>query len=152
MKSFVVDASVIIKWIFPEKANEEHLPQALNLLKAIKQNAAKIIQPPHWLAEAAAVIVRLQPKIAEEAINLLNALEFPIIETLEVYQTACRLSTRLDHHLFDTLYHATALCRTNTTLITADEQYYRKAHHQGAIVRLADFSIFDYAIENPASA
>lgn len=32
MKNFVVDTSVIIKWVFPDKAKEDHLPQTLHLL------------------------------------------------------------------------------------------------------------------------
>jgi len=142
MKSIVVDASVAIKWIFPERANEDHMPQALNLLRAIQQNAIKVLQPPHWLAEVAAVVVRIQPKIAKEAISLLEAMEFPIIENPEVYHIACQLSERFNQHLFDTLYHAVALYRGNTEFVTADEQYYRKAFKQQAIIRLADFSTF----------
>jgi predicted nucleic acid-binding protein len=143
MKAVVIDANVAIKWIFPERTEEHHLPQALNLLQAIKKGVLKVQQPPHWLAETAAVIVRLNPKIAEETIALLKAMEFPIIETSEVYRLACQLSHRFNHHLFDTLYHAVALWNGNAQFITADEQYYRKACQYGAITRLADFSIFD---------
>lgn len=144
MKSLVIDASVIVKWIFPERTDEDHLPQALNLLQAIRQGTIKVLQPPHWLAEAAAVVVRLKPKVAEEAVMLLNALEFPVIDTPEIYHIACQLSERYHHHLFDTLYHAVALYNGHAQFVTADEQYYRKVVKQGAILRLADFSIFDH--------
>ncbi len=143
MRCFVIDASVIIKWIFPEKTEEEHLPQAISLLQIIKQNKVKVLQPPHWLAEVAAVIVRLQPKIAGETIELLNMMEFPVINEPKIYQIACQLSERFKHHLFDTLYHAVAIFSDNTQFITADNQYYQKAAAQGAILRLADFSIFE---------
>src|SRR5687768_11545782 len=124
MKSFVIDASVIIKWIFPDRDQEDHVHQALHLLQAIKKGMIKIIQPPHWLAESVAVTVRLQPKIAKEAIDLLDALDFPVLDTPDVYQTACDLSEKFNHHLFDTLYHAVALNRYNAKFVTADEQYY----------------------------
>jgi len=142
MKCFVVDASVIAKWVFPDKINENHLSQALNLLRAIKYGVVKIRQPSHWLAEIAAVVVRLQPKMAVEAIDVLNAMDFPVINELEVYHIACQLSESLKHHLFDTLYHAVALYSKDTQLITADDSYYRKAAKIGAISRLADFSIY----------
>lgn len=145
MKAYVIDASVVVKWIFPDNLEENNSSQAVNLLKTIQQGSCKIFQPPHWLAEAAAVIVRLQPKIAEESIELLSALEFPIIAETEVYQLACELSERYNHHLFDTLYHAVAIYRGNMQFITADEQYYRKAAKQGSILRLADFSVFETA-------
>ncbi len=143
MKSLVIDASITIKWIFPEKTEERHLPQSLHLLKAIREGHINVVQPPHWLAEAAAVIVRLQPKIADEAMDLLNAMEFNVVNAIEIYHIACTLSEKLHHHLFDTLYHAVAIYDGNTEFITDDEHYYRKAAKQGAIIRLADFSVFD---------
>lgn len=143
MKNFTIDASVVIKWIFPERPHEDHLPQAVNLLQAIKQDAVKVYQPVHWLAETIAVVVRLQPKITDEITGLLNTMALLIIDEPEVYSLACRLAERFDHHLFDTLYHAVALYRGDTQLITADDKYYRKAFKQGAIIKLANFSIFD---------
>lgn len=141
MMSFVIDASVIVKWIFPERAEEEHLPQALQLLYAIRQGAIKVLQPPHWLAETAAVIVRLRPKIANNAIELLDAMDFPIFNDSDMYRVACRLSERYSHHLFDTLYHAVALESGHAQFVTADKNYYQKAAKQGAIIYLGDFSM-----------
>lgn len=53
---------------------------------------------------------------------------------------ASDLSIRLNHHLFDTLYHAVAL-KAGATLVTADERYYAKAANLGHIMRLADFPL-----------
>jgi hypothetical protein len=39
------------------------------------------------------------------------------------------------------LYHAVALTEPNATLVTADEQYYRKAHKVGRIVRLKEYDL-----------
>ena len=55
------------------------------------------------------------------------------------YRRAAEISTALNHHLFDTLYHAVAL-EEGATLVTADEAYFTKAKGLGAIERLADFS------------
>ena len=140
MKTCTIDANVIIKWIFPEKEREADTVQALNLLSAIQQGIVNILQPPHWLAETMAVIVRLNPKIAEETISLLHAMEFPVADSPEIYHTACQLSHRYQHHLFDTLYHAAALHHPQAQLITADEKYYRKSYKEGAILRLVEFS------------
>jgi predicted nucleic acid-binding protein len=57
----------------------------------------------------------------------------------EIYRTAIRLSVELNHHLFDTLYHAVALNSLDITLITADDAYYRKAQGMGQILRLQDY-------------
>ncbi|ESS71340.1 hypothetical protein MGMO_106c00030 [Methyloglobulus morosus KoM1] len=64
-----------------------------------------------------------------------------ICDDPELYQTAIRLSVELNHHLFDTFYHATALTTKETTLITADEAYYRKAKDYGQILLLQDYRI-----------
>ena len=57
-----------------------------------------------------------------------------------VYARALALAARHKHHLFDTLYHALALCTPGAQLVTADEAYWRKARSEGAMVRLADFT------------
>jgi predicted nucleic acid-binding protein len=57
-----------------------------------------------------------------------------------VLRHAAELSAKLDHHLFDALYHAVAL-EEGATLITADEAYFARAKDLGSIMRLADFPV-----------
>lgn len=139
MKRFVVDASVVAKWSLP--GNEEaYREQALSLLKAFRNNEIEFIQPPHWLAEIAAVLSRLAPDIAHETFSLLDAMNIPINAAPDIYCHGMELAIKLDHHLFDTLYHAVALQTSDTTLITADQRYFRKAKQLGDITPLADFT------------
>lgn len=133
----VVDASVIIKWVFPESEAEENTAEALALLSAIQQGTVDLIQPPHWMAEVAAVVTRLQPEAAEPALDLLDAMEFPVTTDLAILKRASRISRELQHHLFDTLYHAVAL-EYGCTLVSADDRYFRKAASLGQIVLLAN--------------
>ncbi|MBS0184404.1 MAG: type II toxin-antitoxin system VapC family toxin [Nitrospira sp.] len=139
MTTVVLDASVIIKWVFADRAEESHSFQALQILQLINESRLGVVQPPHWLAEAAAVIARLDPVRARQAVSLLYALELPIMTDVEVYQKACDLSASLAQHVFDTLYHAVALHESGAMLVTADERYYRKAHRIGRIAMLKDF-------------
>ena len=141
MTTVVLDAGVVVKWIFADRAEESHSLQALQILQFIKESRVSVIQPPHWLAEVAAVTVRLDPERARQAVSLLHALEFPVTAGVEVYQKAYELSAELNRHLFDTLYHAVALTEPGAILVTADEQYYRKAFTAGRIVRLREFSL-----------
>lgn len=131
----VVDASVVIKWVFPDSAQEEHTAEALQLLDDIKAGRALPRQPLHWLAEVAAAVTRLEPDIVEPVIDLLSALELPVVDDINVLKRASRLSMDLNHHLFDTLYHAVAL-ETGATLISADDRYCRKARRLGKLIRL----------------
>jgi predicted nucleic acid-binding protein len=137
--NLVVDASVIIKWVFPDAESEENAEEALAILQAIHRGEVNLLQPPHWLVEAAAVITRLQPDRAEQAIELLDAMELPVAFDISILKRASRIGRDLDHHLFDTLYHAVALER-DCTLVTADDTYARKAHPLGKLLRLRDWS------------
>jgi len=135
----VVDASVVVKWIVADRPGEPQAEQALQMLRLITDARLSVVQPPHWLAEVAAVIARLEPTVAREAISLLYALEFPVADGVEVYRQACALATTLKQHLFDTLYQAVALTEPDAVLVTADERYYRKAVRAGRIVCLRDY-------------
>jgi predicted nucleic acid-binding protein len=138
--TLVLDASVVVKWIFSDRHQESHSLHALQILAHIKASRLSIVQPPHWLAEVAAVATRLEPQRARHAIALLYALEFPLVERIEVYEKACDLAAETRQHVFDTLYHAVALVEPGATLVTADERYYQKAMKAGRIVRLRDWT------------
>jgi predicted nucleic acid-binding protein len=56
-----------------------------------------------------------------------------------VYLKAVQLAASLNHHLFDTLYHAAALTHSSAVLITADEKYRLKAHTLGRILPLTSW-------------
>jgi predicted nucleic acid-binding protein len=71
----VVDASVIVKWFFPDPLREPHSEQALSILEAIRDGNLEPLQPPHWLAEVTAVISRLEPDQAAWTVDLLSAME-----------------------------------------------------------------------------
>lgn len=92
MTTVVLDASVIVKWIFADRVEESHSLQALQILQFIKESRISVVQPPHWLAEVGAVTVRLDPQGARQAVSLLHPLEFPVSVGIEIYQKACELS------------------------------------------------------------
>lgn len=140
MIKLVVDTSVAVKWFIRDSNEEQDLTSAVDILKDFGKNNIELIQPPHWMAEITAVLARLQPDLADNAIDLLDAMEIPTGVQSSVYKLASHLATELNHHLFDTLYHALAL-QENATLITADYRYFNKSVHQGSICLLKDFTI-----------
>jgi predicted nucleic acid-binding protein len=137
----VLDASVIVKWIFPDQAREAHAERALDLLHAVHAGRLSVLEPPHWLAEVAAVVARLAPDRAPDVLAMMDAMEFPVLDELEVYLEAAHLSARSGQHVFDTLYHAVALRRPETSLVTADGRYYRSARRAGRVMLLQDFVV-----------
>ena len=135
----VVDASVVVKWLFANPEREEHTELATTLMSSVVRQEVPAVQPVHWLAEVGAVLARVTPDRAEQDIVLLSALGLAVQDGPEILQRACRLAIDLNHHLFDTLYHAVAL-ETESVLVTADEHYLFKARDIGRIMRLAEWS------------
>ena len=99
----VVDASVAVKWFLGDRQDEAHMGEADAILRSIGAGRARMVQPPHFLAEVAAVLARVQPATAGEDLRYLQAVEWEVAEWPEVYTTATELSGRLRRHLFDTL-------------------------------------------------
>ena len=91
----VVDASVAVKWFLPESSREQDADRATALLLAVREGLVDLLQPPHWLAEVAAVITRLRPEIAAEAIDLLDAMEIETTADAELYKRASDLAKQL---------------------------------------------------------
>jgi len=135
----VVDASVAFKWFFRPRDDERDIDAALELLRGVLDDRVRLIQPPHFIAEMAAVLAREMPAEAEASLKNLLDMEMQIAGGEALYTTAVGLAVRLHHHLFDTLYQAVALESVDAVLVTADERYYRKANAVGRIMRLADF-------------
>ena len=140
MSRMVVDASVVINWVLPTRADEAETDRALDLLRHVKRGQITLLQPPHWLVEVSAVITRLSPQTAIDDMTDLYEMELSVVNTVEVYRKAIQLSHHLGQHLFDTLYHAVALHEVDCTLVTADLRYYEKASVYGAICLLRDFA------------
>ncbi len=138
----VVDASVAVKWFVEGDwaLREDDIEPALEILKASTCGTLDFYQPPHFLAEVAAVVSRLQPDQAQQHIDNLAQLNITWAAPTVAYALAIELARQLDHHLFDTLYHAVALSIPGAVLITADRRYFAKAQHLGQIAWLADFS------------
>lgn len=132
----VVDASVAVKWVFPDPNVEPEADRAVAILRGIQTGHIEVVQPAHWLLETTAVVARLRPAVIEQAIGLLDALELPVYDDVDVLRRAARLAVDLNHHLFDTLYHAVALER-DAVLVTADERYAVMAESEGHLRRLA---------------
>jgi predicted nucleic acid-binding protein len=136
----VVDASVAVKWFLRFKPDEDHADLALKILEQAVYGSLQLVEPPHFIAEVAAVLARLRPDdAAADLLDLMN-IERGTVDTPEMYATALELAVRHQHHLFDTLYHAAALHTPGSTLITADQRYYDKAKAIGHITLLGNWA------------
>jgi predicted nucleic acid-binding protein len=136
----VVDASVAFKWFLNEKPNEPYLTQAEAVAAAIGLGGTELLAPADWILEIIAVLARIDPGVVDDALLFLDDMKPTTIQGVPVLKRAADLAIALNHHLFDTLYHAVAL-EEDATLVTADEVYFAKASSLGNIQRLADFAV-----------
>ncbi len=135
----MLDASVVLKWLFEDPAREPDTEKALAIVESVVLGRVEILQPVHWLAEVAAVAARLTPETAVGDVEMLCALELPTTDDPNVIRRATSLAIETNHHLFDALYHAIALEHEDALLVTADDRYYGRAKHYGKIATLHDW-------------
>lgn len=135
----VADASVALKWFLRDAPGEDHQGPALQLLAQAVDGRVQLWQPPHFLAEVAAVLARLKPGQALEDLQDLLQLPLHTAGTPDILARAVELAVQLQHHLFDTLYHAVALQTPGAVCVTADRRYLAKAHTVGRITWLGDY-------------
>jgi len=137
--TLVIDASVVVKWLLKDPEREADTEKATQLMRQVADGLVQAVQPAHWLLEVGAVLSRISPATAEDDLTMLQALDIPTEDNPIVLRRACRLAIDLRQHLFDTVYHAIALETPDTTLVTADDKYWRAANALGQVVRLQDW-------------
>jgi predicted nucleic acid-binding protein len=139
MTPAVVDASVVLKWFLGSRPGEGEVEIALSLLRAVAAGALDMVQPPHFIAEVGAVLIRETPATAHRDLADLMELDMRVAAQPGAYALAMTLADRYRLHLFDTLYHALALHTDGAVFVTADERYERSARGEGRVVLLRDF-------------
>lgn len=129
----VLDASVALKWFFRAADEREGAEAALDLLQAAAAGEMRLLQPPHFIAEVAAVLVRKCPDGWQAALDDLLEIEMETWTDDDLYRVGAELAARTGAHLFDTLYHATALQFPGAEFVTADRRYLALAGHLGQV-------------------
>jgi predicted nucleic acid-binding protein len=122
VNSFIIDASIAVKWV----VEEEGSPEALTLLRR-----AKLVAPELLVAECANILWKkvqrdeLSKAEALLAARLLEAAEIELSPTLSLLEAATRIAIELDHPAYDCLYLALAIVR-GCRFVTADIRFVTK--------------------------
>ena len=140
LREVVVDASVAVKWVLGDARGESDVPAANQVLLRVRDGEVRLVQPPHFMLEIAAVLARESPGSAARDLAELQLVEMSVVDEDTIVGAALDLALRHRQHVFDTLYHAVALSRPHALLVTADERYWRAARREGRIARLSDFA------------
>lgn len=141
MTAFVIDASVVIKWVIDEPGSEH----------AVKLIDGPTLSAPDLLMSECANILwkkvrrgELTRDEASLAIELLVRADVELVPTRALASAATRLSLDLDHPAYDCMYLALAIDRGDA-FVTADRRLVRVVVErgppdlQGRAIELEDF-------------
>ena len=118
MSTFVVDASVTIKWVVEEPGTNA----ALSI-----RAADRLVAPDLWVAECANILWKkvrrgeLSADQARAAAELLEAAGVEVMAGEPALSRVVRLATELDHPAYDCVYLALA-ADNGWTMVTADDR------------------------------
>jgi predicted nucleic acid-binding protein len=138
--TFVIDASIAVKWVVEENGT----PEALALRKT-----ARLMAPELLVAECANIFwkkVRRNELLRDEAVlaaRLLEGAEIELLPTRSLLEVATRMSIEIDHPAYDCVYLTVAMAN-KCQFVTADEHFLEKLRRsrQGAL-RSRAVSLFE---------
>ena len=127
MNTFVIDASIAVKWVVEEDGTAEAL--------ALRQRG-KLIAPQLLVAECTNILwkkVQREELLKEEALlaaRLLQGAEIELLPMQPLLEAAVRMSIEIDHAAYDCVYLALAI-DNKCQFVTADERFLRKIQQGG---------------------
>ena len=135
MKLYVVDASVILKWVVGEQ-KEPDQANALALLTAWAEGKAEIGAPILWQYEVANFLGRELPDEGQGKMGMLLGLRIRDIPLSQSMITTCfQWMKEVKATFYDACYLAAAQ-ELGGTLVTADERFVKKAENIGPVIAL----------------
>ena len=138
MNVYVIDASVILKWVLPKNISPLQV-QALSIRDALIERKIDIIVPSLWRYEVGNTLGRLIPINAFDLLTAcVNIGFYEVKESSERDKTALELMNKWQVSFYDASYHALAIIN-GIEFITADEKYSNKVKDQGNMLALKDW-------------
>ena len=126
MTTFVITASVAVKWFLPP-SQEQYSENAFALLRRYVAGQVRFVVPDLFWAEFGNVCWkatrqgRWSQKDAQTAVSGTKKRNFPTVSTLALLDDAVAIATAFDRSVYDSLYIALALT-AKSEFITADER------------------------------
>lgn len=126
MTSFVLDASVAVKWVIPP-ASETLMDESLHLLQRYMKGDINFIVPDVFWPEVGNVLWkgfrqrRWTKSFAETAVTNITERGFFTVSSLTLMPEALKIAFARDRSVYDCLYVALAV-QFKTELITADDR------------------------------
>ena len=125
MKKYVVDASVILKWVLGKEREPDH-EKAMKLLQMWTAGDIELLSPELWKYEVGNLLERVIPDLASEKMSLLLDLKIRDVGlSFSAISRCFSLMKQSKVTFYDAAYFATTY-EVGGTLITADENFARK--------------------------
>jgi predicted nucleic acid-binding protein len=137
--SWVVDASVALKWVIPEVLSDE--------ADRVRDGEDDVAAPDLLLAEVAnalwkkTVAREITFREADAAFELIRRSGIDLHVTAPLLPRAMELARRLDHPVYDCVYLALAE-REHAALVTADQRLFRRLSTRKLDVEIVDLRAF----------
>ena len=125
MKKYVIDASVILKWVLGDE-READQSSAMKLLNAWGEGRCELAAPSLWIYETGNILGRLLHEDAQERMELLLGLGIPNAECTPAMSKMIFSWMREKKVTFYDAAYLAAAHSLNAVLVTADQSFARK--------------------------
>ena len=140
MKHYVVDASVILKWVLGKKRESDH-KQAMALLETWTEGGIDLSAPILWQYEVGNFLGRRLQEEAMDTMNLLLNLNIRNVAlTHGMFQQCFSWMSQKSITFYDASYLAVAF-EVQGILITADEKFAGEMEETNRICLLKDLDL-----------
>jgi predicted nucleic acid-binding protein len=137
MKKYIVDASVILKWVLEKEKEPDH-DNATGLLHAWVSGTVGIAAPSLWAYEVANILGKAVPDEASQKMKLLLDLQINVIDCSEQMIRQCfTWMKKYKVTFYDAVYLAAAYAM-DAVLLTGDEKFREKMKNDNRICLLRD--------------
>ena len=135
MRRYVVDASVILKWVLGDE-RESDQDKAMKLLNAWVEGGAELSAPTLWQYEVGNFLGRQLPEEAADKMDLLLNLKIKSVDLTDaIFRRCFNWMRQVTVSFYDVSYLAAAF-EIEATLLTADETFVKKMEETDRICLL----------------
>ncbi len=137
MKQYIVDASVILKWVLEKEKEVDH-DKATGLLHAWVSGAVRIAAPGLWTYEVANILGRVLPDEAGQKMKLLLDLQISVVDCSEQMISQCFAWMKERQVTFYDAVYLAAAYEIDAALLTSDDKFREKMRNDERIYLLKD--------------
>jgi len=138
MKRYVLDASVILKWVLEREKEPDH-EKAIGLLRSWERGEIELYTPNLWIYEVANILGTALPVAAADKMRMLLDLRISDVECSQQMISQCFTWTRERKATFYDAVYLAAAYAIDAVLLTADVKFSEKMNNDPRICLLTSY-------------